>query len=612
MAEAIAFGASVIAFIDIASKLALACKFFIDTARGNAPKDLKLILLETSSLKTTLETVEFLLSTSDDCIKEEEALAKQIGQPVEACKSCIVDLLELIPQNVVTSDSEARYGGSAVRHSEPVSRLLDALAWPRKRTKALALVEQISRHRDTIHLALSAELSKDVKEIKAELRAIRDALSGMQINRHKSQRREIHKWLETTNPTSNHHDAYRVHEDDTSQWVLRLDEWKAWLEGTSGSRFLWIHGIPGAGKTILASFLVEQIRAHCAATGDDKKHGLAYYYCYFGRSQDEAGPCLSWIFSQLCRQVQFIPEAVNMLQLCQQHPSLELKTILYKGLEVLLQKFETAYIVIDAVDESLPRAGLLDVIRRLSTESRFSKIRLLATSREYRDILESLQRISVPISMSNPHVEEDIRAYVVAELHNNRAFRRWPKNLCQEIETVLPGKAQGMFRWAVCQFDIFRRCRTIAAVRLAITQLPETLDATYERIFGSIDKEDRHFVHRALTLIIGRQVFISTEVPPRLTAPNLVSAILSDQQDQQFHDGSGSFYDTEALLDICGCLVKISTDGAIILAHYTVREYLESERISKVDTVDKGLSEFSIRSQDEALLLFLRTVFSVA
>ena len=115
MAEAIAFGASVLAFIEIASKLALACQFYIGTARGETPKDLKLIFLEASSLKATLETVDFLLSASDNRLAEEETLAKQIGQSVDACKACVVDLLALIPQNVVTRDNEPRHSTAVVR-----------------------------------------------------------------------------------------------------------------------------------------------------------------------------------------------------------------------------------------------------------------------------------------------------------------------------------------------------------------------------------------------------------------------------------------------------------------------------------------------------------------
>ncbi|KAK0712646.1 hypothetical protein B0T26DRAFT_342917 [Lasiosphaeria miniovina] len=63
------------------------------------------------------------------------------------------------------------------------------------------------------------------------------------------QRQEIYEWLHATDPSTLHHQACDRYEIGTGDWVLRLDQWKAWLEG--GSRSIWIRGIPGAGKTIL-------------------------------------------------------------------------------------------------------------------------------------------------------------------------------------------------------------------------------------------------------------------------------------------------------------------------------------------------------------------------
>src|SRR5262249_44670764 len=132
-----------------------------------------------------------------------------------------------------------------------------------------------------------------------------------------SQRWEIYRWLEKTDPSPIHNRAWNLHERETSSWMLRSPDWNKWLAGDV--RCLWIHGIPGAGKTILTSFLVEQLKNHCKHR---ERSGHSYYYCYFGHNQDEASPFLTWIIAQLCRQAESVPDLVY--ELCRQggQPSL--------------------------------------------------------------------------------------------------------------------------------------------------------------------------------------------------------------------------------------------------------------------------------------------------
>jgi hypothetical protein len=206
-------------------------------------------------------------------------------------------------------------------------------------------------------------------------------------------------------------------------------------------RCLWIHGIPGAGKTILASWLIEEVQKHCKQS----PKGLstyAYYYCYFGHNQDEAMPFLRWIISQLSRQVEAVPALVYDMFRRGGEPSI---VELLGSLEKALQSSNIVYIVIDAIDESSPRSDILGIIRDLATDPRFSNIQILVTSREYIDIERAIEKISVSISMSNSLVEEDIRIHVRSTLHSNIKFRHWPRYLLTEVEDALSTHAKGMY-----------------------------------------------------------------------------------------------------------------------------------------------------------------------
>ena len=106
--------------------------------------------------------------------------------------------------------------------------------------------------------------------------------------------------------------------------------------------------------------------------------------------------------------------------------------------------------------------------------------------------------IAEPLSLSNSWVEVDIRLYVEEMINASRTFSRWPNELRQEVNEALAKGAKGMFRWAVCQLDIFRRLKTTDRIRKAISSLPKTLDETYERIFSYIHADDRALVRHVL------------------------------------------------------------------------------------------------------------------
>ena len=109
-----------------------------------------------------------------------------------------------------------------------------------------------------------------------------------------------------------------------------------------------------------------------------------------------------------------------------------------------MEAFERVYLVLDAVDESMPRADLLRVIRDLSTDARFSALGLLVTSRQYIDIEQVLEVCSIPITMSNQFVEEDIRTLVHSTVKSDERYKRWPEDLRCEMQDTIPKKAKGM------------------------------------------------------------------------------------------------------------------------------------------------------------------------
>ncbi|KAK3370926.1 hypothetical protein B0T24DRAFT_627387 [Lasiosphaeria ovina] len=565
--DPLSIAASIFAAIQIADRVISLCKFYLELA-SDAPSDLRVILIEASALKAILDNIQFLASNGHGPVTLNTLIGKE--GPVEGCRKALHQMSGLFP-----SESAQRTSGTRSKRQK-VAATLHTLAWPFKETRARKLLAEVVQHKTTLNLALTVDISHDIKEIKGKASEIQTALSDIE-------QREVYKWLEGIDPSSLHHRACSQYEPGTGDWVLRSDDWKAWISGPK--RALWIHGIPGAGKTILASHLIENIKTRCN-DGDAaaSRNAYVYYYCYFGHNTDEALPFLKWMICQLGRVADTVPASLYNLYKRSEGPSL---TDLLYVLEEMVKAFDCVYIILDAIDESMPRTDLLKVLRDLITDPRFSKTRVLATSREYLDIEESMKGISTPISMRNPLLDEDIRLFVQAQLKMHPKLRLWPASVRDEALEALSAKAKGMFRWVVCQIDILQRLKgDKAAILKALACLPRTLDETYERIFLQIPHESRLVVHHALKWIYAHKELRPDNIP----ASNLIQGI---QRSTAGLDSSGYDYDynVDLLRELCGCLISLSPQErgdedanfqpttAVSFAHYTVLEFLDSTRI---------------------------------
>ncbi|KAK0750197.1 hypothetical protein B0T18DRAFT_437483 [Schizothecium vesticola] len=298
-----------------------------------------------------------------------------------ACRRCMAELEALLP-------SLGALSGPTAPGQRRTKITLAELAWPLKQSKARKILAELSQHKATLLLVISG--IHELRDIEAGLQRVEAVVSG-------TERREICSWLERTNPSSLHNAALRKHEPHTNAWLQPL---------------LWIYGIPSPRKTVLASFAIEELKRLCdsdAAAGC----ACAYYYWHYSHNQDEALPFLSWTINQVCRQTKRMPHQLKRLRDRGCEPTIpELENVL----ESALGHVKKLYIVIDAVDESMPREGLVRLLATMALESLFQKVRILATSRQYRDIERVFSGMSAAISMTNPYVDADIESYVRARL----------------------------------------------------------------------------------------------------------------------------------------------------------------------------------------------------
>lgn len=145
---------------------------------------------------------------------------------------------------------------------------------------------------------------------------------------------------------------------------------------------------------------------------------------------------------------------------------------------------------------------------------------------------------------------------------------------------------EARFRWAVCQIDSLQRLKCEReTIQKALKNLPKTLNETYDRIFLAVPEEERLFVEHALRWIaFHNELYDGQGIPCEVLIQATEASMLSLTGNK-----NERFYDQDTLREVCGCLIDISpedlidrTSISVSFAHYSVREYLDSTRISNV------------------------------
>ncbi|KAF4889003.1 hypothetical protein CGCFRS4_v009545 [Colletotrichum fructicola] len=90
----------------------------------------------------------------------------------------------------------------------------------------------------------------------------------------------------------------RIRGPGTYQWLLGTDAFKTWL--SEPSQTFSCYGIPGSGKSSLASAVIDHVVDHVA---DDATTGIAYVYCNQDRTALGAGDDAYYLFLNILKQL---------------------------------------------------------------------------------------------------------------------------------------------------------------------------------------------------------------------------------------------------------------------------------------------------------------------
>ncbi len=200
--------------------------------------------------------------------------------------------------------------------------------------------------------------------------------------RHEEEEKVLH-WLTPVDYGPQQSDHLMRRQPGTGQWLLDSDEYKTWL--CASQQTLFCPGIPGAGKTILTSIVVDEL---VARFGNDETVGVAYIYCNFKRQEEQKlDNLLASLLKQLA-QCRSLPETVKSLY--NQHKDMRTRpsrSEIVSVLESVGAMYSRVFILVDALDECQRSDSCLSAfLTEVFSLQAKTGANLFATSRRIPDI----------------------------------------------------------------------------------------------------------------------------------------------------------------------------------------------------------------------------------
>jgi hypothetical protein len=229
-------------------------------------------------------------------------------------------------------------------------------------------------------------------------------------------------------------------------WFLESDQYAKWKEKAASP--LWLYGIPGCGKTILSSTVLQNVLQYCH---DDPGKVVAYFFFDFNNAEKQDPELmLRSLICQLSQQSVKISVSLDaMFASCENGQRQPSEHALLEATQQMIRDFPQVYVLLDALDECSQRKNLMDILQIIAGWQ-LQNLHLFVTSRKERDIESSLEGFienKNKICLQSELVDKDIELYIQKKWLDDKSLRKWEKDptIKQEIETTLMRGARGMY-----------------------------------------------------------------------------------------------------------------------------------------------------------------------
>lgn len=228
----------------------------------------------------------------------------------------------------------------------------------------------------------------------------------------------------------------------SGKWLLESDPFEEWRSRVT--RKLWYHGMPGAGKTVLASVVIDHLVELSRSLPEIESFRVAYLYLTY-KQQHSLVHLLGSIVRQLVQDDEMLPDLV--LKEYNLHKNRGNEAPTQQGLSIMLASLvqqRPLYIVIDGLDEC-PRDTRRPLVQLLQPASFQSlKLNLLITSRlldEFETLAKGFERIDIKADV------RDLDLFIDSKFDDDaylKGFAEQDPKLQQDVKDAIRKSWDGM------------------------------------------------------------------------------------------------------------------------------------------------------------------------
>ena len=366
-------------------------------------------------------------------------------------------------------------------------------------------------------------------------------------------------------------DLYRmdtVRMPKSCSWICEREAYKTWREGVQ-SRLYWTSANPGAGKTVLSSYVVSELK--------NEQRDCCFYF--FSHEDKLKSTIAVFLRAMACQMASIHPNVSELLlKACkkdQQLAKMDHRTIWRKlYLEGILKQdyLRPQFWIIDGLDECKRDHELVPYIVTAA-----EKMRIFVTSRHSYDFYPYDTGRSTHVdsdTFPRDSTNSDIRLYLTANMNQLPAFDADGPGEQERIVQELVTKSDGCFLWAKLAFQELRKVTTAAEIRNVLDAVPSDMSELYLNVLRTMSEQGygKDVAKAILTWVV-------CSVHP-LTTAELRDAVQLDIRDMV--TSIERWVENHS-----GHLIYVDKDARVHLIHQSARDFL-------LDPQNRERTEFAI------------------
>ncbi|KAF2460324.1 ankyrin repeat-containing domain protein, partial [Lineolata rhizophorae] len=177
-------------------------------------------------------------------------------------------------------------------------------------------------------------------------------------------------WLSAPDPSPNYQKALKEHHPDNGHWFLRSQKYENWK--SEAASIMWLHGIPGCGKTILSSGVIKDISESSEEYLDSHSPVTVYFFFDFKDPRKHSSDLmLKSLITQLLQSphaphLELISSMYSSCGLGNRQPTTdEMMSVLHRIIETSKHAFRWAVCQLDSLGNCMSRFELRECLTTL-------------------------------------------------------------------------------------------------------------------------------------------------------------------------------------------------------------------------------------------------------